>query len=57
MKNAIYNLQTQTPIQMQSNIITTESGKEVDRVLGEYLAPTPFDPGASTRGLYLRGLD
>ena len=36
---------------------TTESPKEVDRVLGEYLNPTPFDPGASTRGLYLRGVE
>ena len=36
---------------------TTESGKEVDRILGEYLNPTPFDPGASTRGLYLRGVE
>ena len=29
MKNAIYNLQTQTPIQMQSNIITTADGKVI----------------------------
>ncbi len=29
MKNAIYNLQTQTRFQMQSNIITTESGKVI----------------------------
>ena len=36
---------------------TTESPKEVDRVLNEYLNPTPFDPGASTRGLYLRGVE
>ena len=36
---------------------TTESPREVDRVLGEYLNPTPFDPGACTRGLYLRGVE
>ena len=36
---------------------TTESPKEVDRVLASVLNPMPFDPGASTRGLYLRGLD
>lgn len=29
MKNAIHNLQTQTRFQMQSNIITTESGKVI----------------------------
>ena len=36
---------------------TTENPKEVDNVLGAYRNPTPFDPGACTRGLYLRGLD
>ena len=36
---------------------TTESSREVDRVLGEYLNPSPFDPGACTRGLYLRGVE
>ena len=36
---------------------TTEKSREVDQVLGAWLNPTPFDPGASTRGLYLRGLD
>ena len=36
---------------------TTESPREVDCVLNNYLNPTPFDPGACTRGLYLRGLD
>ena len=36
---------------------TTESPREVDNVLSNYLNPTPFDPGACTRGLYLRGLD
>lgn len=36
---------------------TTENSREVDQVLGAWLNPTPFDPGASTRGLYLRGLD
>ena len=36
---------------------TTENPKEVDNVLGAYHSPTPFDPGACTRGLYLRGLD
>ena len=36
---------------------TTENVQEVDRVLNSYLNPTPFDPGACTRGLYLRGLE
>ncbi|MBQ7345459.1 MAG: U32 family peptidase [Oscillospiraceae bacterium] len=36
---------------------TTENPKEVDAVLSSYVSPTPFDPGACTRGLYLRGLD
>ena len=36
---------------------TTENMREVDRVLNDYLNPAPFDPGACTRGLYLRGLD
>ncbi len=36
---------------------TTENSREVDRVLADYVAPTPFDPGACTRGLYLRGVE
>ena len=36
---------------------TTENSREVDRVLNDYLNPTPFDPGACTRGLYLRGVE
>ena len=36
---------------------TTENPKEVDHVLTSYLSPAPFDPGACTRGLYLRGLE
>ena len=36
---------------------TTENAKEVDRILEDYLNPTPFDPGACTRGLYLRGVE
>ena len=36
---------------------TTENLFEVDRVLSDYVNPDPFDPGACTRGLYLRGLD
>ena len=36
---------------------TTENMREVDRVLNDYMKPNPFDPGACTRGLYLRGLD
>ena len=36
---------------------TTENAKEVDNVLSAYLNPPPFDPGACTRGLYLRGLE
>ena len=36
---------------------TTENPQEVDRVLQSCVSPTTFDPGACTRGLYLRGLD
>ncbi len=36
---------------------TTENSKEVDNVLSAYLNPPAFDPGALTRGLYLRGLE
>ena len=36
---------------------TTESSREVDRVISDYLDPQPFDPGACTRGLYLRGVE
>ena len=35
---------------------TTENPKEVDMVLQSYREPVPFDPGACTRGLYLRGV-
>ena len=36
---------------------TTENSKEVDRILTAFVNAAPFDPGACTRGLYLRGLD
>ena len=36
---------------------TTENPKEVDQVLRNYQQPTAFDPGACTRGLYLRGVE
>ncbi|MBO5323013.1 MAG: U32 family peptidase [Oscillospiraceae bacterium] len=36
---------------------TTENAKEVDHVLAAYRNPPAFDPGACTRGLYLRGLE
>jgi putative protease len=36
---------------------TTENRQEVDRVLSDYQNAAPFDPGACTRGLYLRGLE
>ena len=36
---------------------TTENPKEVDQILANYHNPVPFDPGACTRGLYLRGLE
>ena len=36
---------------------TTENPREVDRVLADWQTPGPFDPGACTRGLYMRGLD
>ena len=36
---------------------TTENPKEVDYVLSSCITPVPFDPGACTRGLYLRGVE
>ncbi len=36
---------------------TTENSREVDQILAAYHNPGPFDPGTSTRGLYLRGID
>ena len=36
---------------------TTENPREVDQVLASCHDPVPFDPGACTRGLYLRGID
>jgi len=36
---------------------TTENGREVDQVLRAYQEGAAFDPGACTRGLYLRGID
>ena len=36
---------------------TTENAKEVDRILSAYQNQAPFDPGAGTRGLYLRGIE
>ena len=36
---------------------TTENPREVDQVLRCWDSPMPFDPGACTRGLYLRGLE
>ena len=36
---------------------TTENPKEVDQVLSACHNPPPFDPGACTRGLYLRGVE
>ena len=36
---------------------TTENPREVDQVLANRVRSAPFDPGACTRGLYLRGLE
>ena len=36
---------------------TTENPREVDQILNACQNPVPFDPGACTRGLYLRGLE
>ena len=36
---------------------TTENPREVDHVLSCWTNPAPFDPGANTRGLYLRGVE
>ena len=36
---------------------TTENPREVDNVLSSLQTPAPFDPGACTRGLYLRGVE
>ena len=36
---------------------TTENSREVNKVLSDFLNQEPFDPGACTRGLYLRGVE
>ena len=36
---------------------TTENPNEVDMILSAYRDPVAFDPGACTRGLYLRGVE
>ena len=36
---------------------TTENAKETDQILSAYQTGAAFDPGANTRGLYLRGLE
>ena len=36
---------------------TTENPREVDHILSCWANPAPFDPGANTRGLYLRGVE
>ena len=36
---------------------TTENPQEVDQILSCCSHPAPFDPGACTRGLYLRGVE
>ena len=36
---------------------TTENDQQVDQVLREHLSGGVFDPGVSTRGLYLRGVE
>ena len=36
---------------------TTENAREVDNILSCLRNPVPFDPGACTRGLYLRGVE
>ena len=36
---------------------TTENAREVDRVITDCREGRPFDPGACTRGLYLRGVE
>ena len=38
-------------------LFTTENPKEVDQILTACRNPIPFDPGACTRGLYLRGVE
>lgn len=38
-------------------VFTTENPNEVNRVLDDCLSGAPFDPGACTRGLYLRGVE
>ena len=38
-------------------VFTTENAREVDQVMASWYEPKPFDPGACTRGLYLRGVE
>ena len=45
------------PLLVAKAIRKGRSRQEVDRILADYLDPQPFDPGACTRGLYLRGVE
>ena len=36
---------------------TTETGRDVDRIIDDYINAAPFDPGSCTRGLYFRGVE
>ena len=36
---------------------TTETPQQVDAILGDYSRGGTFDPGVSTRGLYVRGVE
>jgi putative protease len=36
---------------------TTETEKQVDAVIRDYQTGAAFDPGVSTRGLYVRGVE
>lgn len=38
-------------------LFTTENPREVDQILRACTTGAPFDPGAATRGLYLRGIE
>ena len=52
----LYGLDNYIETRLSDGVAALTPG-EVDTVLASYQNPTPFDPGACTRGLYLRGLE
>ena len=58
MKNEFTGSCGELRFKIVPNVVKSETNpKEVDMVLNALTNPPAFDPGTSTRGLYLRGID